>query len=92
MARKEKTPAEIANLIERFLSCTSLYPQEWDDFVSCRTSDARLDVYRKRCDILGGDLEHGPVLGIIRTERETRAIDELRNRIVELRILGEDSK
>jgi hypothetical protein len=50
--RKPKTPEEIADLIERFLNGTSLYPQEWNDFVECSHPDKMLDSFRKRCDFV----------------------------------------
>lgn len=50
--RTPKTADEIADLIERFLNGTSLYPQEWSDFVECSHPIEMLDSYRKRCDLL----------------------------------------
>jgi hypothetical protein len=50
--RVAKSAAEIADIIERFLANASSYPQEWNDFVDCRHPDTRLEVYRKRCDLL----------------------------------------
>ena len=47
--RRPKNANEIADIVERFLNCTSLYPQEWNDFVECTHKDAHLDSYRKRC-------------------------------------------
>jgi chaperonin cofactor prefoldin len=45
-------PREAADLIERFLEDSSLYPQEGNDFVEASQRDKDLDVYRKRCDEL----------------------------------------
>ncbi len=76
--RRGKTSKEVADLIERFISDTSLYPQEWNDFIECRQQEPELDVYRKRCEILD-PLVNSP--GI----REPGVIAELRRMIAELR-------
>jgi hypothetical protein len=48
-SKRDKTSQEVAQLIERFLENTSLYPQEWNDFVEGSQRDKELDFYRKRC-------------------------------------------
>lgn len=40
---------DAAGVIERFLSDTSLYPQEWNDFVDTPQSDKKIEWYRRRC-------------------------------------------
>jgi hypothetical protein len=77
--RKEKTAGEVASLIERFLNGTSLYPQEWNDFVECGHLDRMLDSYRKRCHELDPlvkcpDPQDAKALGELRG-----MVDELRN-------------
>jgi hypothetical protein len=54
MAGREriKTAGQIADIIDRFLSGSSLYAQEWNDFVDCVLPDPRIESYRKRCDLL----------------------------------------
>jgi hypothetical protein len=42
----------MSQLIERFLGGSSLYPQEWNDFVESPQHDQKMDVYRKRCNEL----------------------------------------
>jgi hypothetical protein len=76
---KPRTAAEIADLIERFLNGRSLYPQEWNDFVECRLTDKKLDLYRKRCNELDphvncDDLQEAKPLAELR-----RMVDELRS-------------
>jgi hypothetical protein len=68
---KPKTAGEIADLIERFLNDTSLYPQEFNDFVDCSHPDKLLDSYRRRCGLLD--------------PRDPEALEELRNMVQELR-------
>ena len=70
---------EVAQLIDRFLQGTSLYPQEWNDFVETPQIEGRIDEYRKRCYKLDplvnrpGDMDPKAVV-------ELRAIvQELRN-------------
>lgn len=69
--RKPKTAGEIADLIERFLNDTSLYPQEFNDFVDCSHPDKILDSYRRRCEVLD--------------PRDPKTLEELRNMVQELR-------
>lgn len=78
---RRKTAADIANLIERFLNGTSLYPQEWNDFVESRQADGMLDSYRKRCETLD------PVVNCPEP-RDARALAELRSIIEQLRSLS----
>ena len=47
--KQPRTANEIADIIERFLTSSSLYAQEWNDFVDCKERDSQLDTYRKRC-------------------------------------------
>jgi len=79
--KRNRTPLEIADLIERFLDERSLYPQEWGDFVEVRQDDKKLDAYRKRCDQLD-PLVNRP------GEMDPKAVAELRFMIEELRRLG----
>jgi hypothetical protein len=44
--------SEVADLIERFLDGTSIYPQEWNDFVEAGRVEPRVEPYRKRCEEL----------------------------------------
>ena len=39
----------MAQIIERFLAGTSLYPQEWNDFVELSQLNKDVEEYRKRC-------------------------------------------
>ena len=79
--RKPKNAAEIANIVDRFLNGTSLYPQEWNDFVECRHPDAHLDSYRKRC------YELDPLVNCP-TPQDAKALADLRNLVDELRSLS----
>jgi len=73
-----RTATEIADIIERFVNGTSLYAQEWNDFVDCKQSNQKLDSYRKRCD------ELDPLVN--RPEpQDAKAVAELKNMIDELR-------
>jgi len=79
--RKPRTATEIAGIIERFLDGSSLYPQEWNDFVECPERDERLDPYRRKCYELDS-LVNCPA------PQNPKAITELRNMVEELRRLG----
>ena len=86
MARREriKTARQIADILDRFLSGSSLYAQEWNDFVDCVLPDPRLESYRKRCDLLDPLVNsHMP--------QDPTALAELRTMIAELKRI-EDSK
>jgi hypothetical protein len=76
--RKSKNATEIADVVERFLNGTSLYPQEWNDFVECRHADAHLDSYRKRC------YELDPMVNCP-DPQDAKALAELRSMVEELR-------
>jgi len=76
--RKPKTAEEIAGLIERFLNGTSLYPQEWNDFVDRTHADTVLDSYRKRCYLLD------PRVNCLDTQ-DPEALAQLRSIVEELR-------
>lgn len=78
--RKPKTAGEIADLIERFLNGASLYPQEWNDFVSRRHLDIMLDSYRKRCEMLDPRVN-------CPDPQDPNALEELRSTVQELRRL-----
>ena len=78
MSRRDKTPHEIADLIERFLDGKSLYPQEWNDFVDSSQRDKEIDFYRRRCYELDPLVNRpGPP--------DQNAIAELRKLVSELR-------
>jgi hypothetical protein len=78
---KPKTANEIADLIDRFLSGTSLYPQEWNDFVERSHPDKMLDSYRKRCNLLD-PLVNCP------DPQDPKALEEMRGMVLELRTLS----
>ncbi len=92
-----KTPGQVADLIERFLAGTVLYPQEFNDFIDCSLSDPQLDAYRQRCEILHSEFETGferGALTLLSLEarqrqplREAAAIEELRRIVDDLRLL-----
>jgi hypothetical protein len=52
MWKSNMSRKEAADLIERFLSDSGLYPQEWNDFVETRQEDRTVERYRKRCEEL----------------------------------------
>jgi len=76
--KQRRTAEQIADIIERFLTGNSLYPQEWNDFVECSERDSRLDVYPNRCDELD-PLVNGP------GPQDAKAVAELRSMIDQLR-------
>ena len=76
MARAQ-SPAEVAQLIVRFLEGKSLYPQEWNDFVDCSHPDPTVEAFRRRCDELN-PLVNSP------DPQDLKALDELRSIVEKL--------
>jgi hypothetical protein len=74
-------PEEEAQVIERFLAETELYPFEWTDFAETKQQDPRVERYRKRCDELS-PLVNRP------GEMDDTAVAELRSIIQELRSIS----
>jgi hypothetical protein len=75
-------------MIERFLSASVRYAQEFNDFFECGLADPKLDTYRKRCEILHSEFE--PRRGEDpqqRAQREAAAVPELESMLAELRSL-----
>jgi hypothetical protein len=79
--KRDMTPEEAAEVIERFLAETELYPFEWTDFAETRQKDPRIEHYRKRCDKLS-PLVNRP------GDMDELAVAELRSIVKELRSLG----
>jgi hypothetical protein len=52
MWKKDMSSEEAAQIVERFLSDNSLYPQEWNDFVETTQQDKKVEYYRTRCEDL----------------------------------------
>ena len=69
---------EAAQVIERFLSESQLYPFEWTDFAETRQQDPVVDRYRARCDQLS-PLVNRP------GEMDAEAVAELKSILAELR-------
>jgi hypothetical protein len=72
------TAPQIADLIERFLDGTSLYPQEWNDFVERSQRDKEMDRFRKRCSELDPLVNHPG-------KPDPKAVAELRSMVEMLR-------
>jgi hypothetical protein len=95
MRGKINRPGQVADIIERFLSGSGLYPQEFNDFFECSLSDPQLDVYRQRCEMLHSEFEpHRVQLTTLPLEdhrkkslREAAAVKELERIVDELRLL-----
>ena len=78
--RMPKSATEMANIIERFLNNASMYPAEWNDFISHTHPDTRLDSYRKRCADLSAQIDSS-------ASQDPKAQIELRGILYELRTL-----
>ncbi len=88
MSKKIDRPGQVVDIIERFLSGSMRYPQEFNDFFEWRLADPRLDAYRRRCKILHTECE--PRRGEDpkqRAQREASALRELESMVAELRSL-----
>jgi len=77
MWKRDMTPEEAAQIIERFLAGTS-GSIEWCDFAETGQQDPRVERHRKRCDILS-PLVNRP------GEMDAAAVAELKTIIEELR-------
>jgi hypothetical protein len=87
------TSAQAADVIERFISRSERYPQEFNDFFESALLAPELDVYRQRCEVLHSEFEpHGGEEGLQKTLREAAAIKELEQIIAELRSLQQQAK
>ena len=73
--------AEVADLIERFLSGKELYPQEWNDFIEAGRVEQSAEPSRKRCYELDPLINRPGASNL-------EAIKELKNIVVDLRLLG----
>lgn len=49
MMRRVLQPVDSADLIDRFLNHSELYPQEWNDFIEAVKVDPSVEPFRKRC-------------------------------------------
>ena len=88
MSIRDKTAAEIADLIERYLSNRCAYPQEWNDFVDCSNRDPKLDAVRRQCDTISSQFEKDQKsLDLNRDDRWQDATDELKKIAAQLRDL-----
>jgi hypothetical protein len=100
MTGKTKTPKQTADIIDRFLSGSGLYPQEFNDFFECSLSDTKLDALRQRCEVLHGEFEprRGPLVLLSldgrqqQAQREAAAIKELEQIVEELRLIEREAQ
>lgn len=76
--KKEPTPMEMADIIERFLEGQSLDWTEWVEFTERRLSDERLDRYRKLCDDLDPLVNSPDPMDPVAVAKLRRIIEELR--------------
>jgi hypothetical protein len=79
--KRDMSPEEAAQVIERFLAETELYPFEWTDFAETRQQDSRVELYRKRCDKLSPLVNRPGAM-------DEAAVGELRSMIEKLRSLS----
>jgi hypothetical protein len=99
MSGKINRPGEVADIVERFLSGSELYPQEFNDFFECSLSDPNLDAYRQRCEMLHSEFEplRGQFTGTSLEERQQQALREaaavkgLERIVSELRLLERET-
>lgn len=100
MSGKINRPGQVADIIERFLSGSVLYPQEFNDFFECSLSDPHLDAYRHRCEMLHREFEpRRSQLTALALEdrrqqalREAAAMKELERIVAELRCLEREAE
>jgi len=92
MAGFEKTAAEIADLIDRFLSDKLMSRGEWYDFVDRSQGDPKLDVFRNRCAFFSDQLaKNERSLDLSRNDRWEDAKQELRAIADHLRAMEEST-
>ncbi len=79
--KRDMSPEEAAQVIERFLAEAEQYPFEWTDFAETKQQDPRVETYRKRCDKLS------PLVNRPGAMDET-AVAELKSMIEDLRSMS----
>jgi hypothetical protein len=81
MWKRDMSPDEAAQVIERFLNESQSYPFEWTDFSETRQKDPRVEQFRKRCDKLS-PLVNRP------GEMDGSAVAELKSIVQDLFLMG----
>jgi hypothetical protein len=76
--KRDMSPEEAAQVIERFLAETELYLFEWTDFAEIKQQNPRVEAYRKRCDKLSPLVNRPGAM-------DEAAVAELKSIIKELR-------
>ena len=79
--KRDMSPEEAAQVIERFLAETEQYPFEWTDFAETKQQDPRVETYGKRCDKLS-PLVNRP------GQMDEAAVVELRSIVEKLRSMS----
>ena len=76
--RPRLLPSEAADLIERFLNNSQLYPQEWNDFIEARRVDRAVEQFQRPC------CELDPLVNCP-GDANCGAVEELKRVVLELR-------
>jgi len=94
MTSRDKTPCEIADLIERFVSDRRAHFREWNEFVEGRLQDPRLDAIRKQCGRIGDQFgsSYRDTLDLSRDDRWQDAVRQLSEIAEQLRDSAKQSK
>ena len=96
MSGTTKTPGQMADIIERFLSGSGLYPQEFNDFIDCSLANPKLDAYRQQCEVLHTEFEprssQFTLLSLEDRQRQVAAIKEMEQIVAKLRLLEPESE
>lgn len=88
MLTRNKTAAEITDLIERFLADRGAQNREWYDFLDRSNQDPKLDFFRKQCGIISSQFQSNKKsLDLDRDNRWQDATNELKEIAAQLRHL-----
>jgi hypothetical protein len=93
MSTRNKTAAEIADLIERFLANRGAKNREWYDFLDQSHADPRVDVFRGQCQRMNDQFQSDKKsLDLTRDDRWQDATNELRKIAWQLRDFEKEAK
>ncbi|MGO8795815.1 MAG: hypothetical protein ACLQLC_13410 [Candidatus Sulfotelmatobacter sp.] len=90
---RDKTAAEIADLIDGFLANRPARNREWYDFLDRSNKDPRLDIFRKQCKRMNDQFQSDKKsLDLDRRDRWQDATNELKKIAAQLRDLEKETQ
>jgi hypothetical protein len=98
VCNRDKTPGEIADIIERFVyRVTSTLPLqvnlEWNDLLDCGVKDPELNAIVKQCEIINREYLPQKDLSLVsKQQREDNADERLKLIAIQLRNMNRGTK